>query len=33
MNCIDEIKRELKCRDEIKKKSDGPLSKNKNDAN
>ena len=32
MNCVDEIKRELKCMDEIKK-SGEPLSKNKNDAN
>ena len=32
MKCMNEIKRELKCMDDIKK-SDGPLSKNKNDAN
>ena len=31
MNCGDEIKRELKCVDEIKK-SGEPLSKNRNDA-
>ena len=32
MNYADKIKRELKCMDEIKK-SDGPLSKNKNNTN
>ena len=32
MNCVDEIKRELRCMDEIKE-NDKPSSKNKNDVN
>ena len=32
MNCMDEIKRELKCKDEIKE-SGGLSPKNKNNAN
>ena len=32
MNCVDEIKRDLKCMDEIKE-NGGLLSKNKNDVN
>ena len=31
MNCVNEIKRELECMDEIKKRGE-PLYKNKNDA-